>query len=182
MIPWYSEGFVAPNAECTAQANDFIALCGRDISVNNTRSIDPLIAGYTSMFESKRAEADALVIEYRNLEGAVPQLGTVLETNLSDLKNEKDALEKEIRQLENESNVNNSEFYEQNERVAGKTDAYTLQDWLGILLMISYIFLAISGATYISYANGWNKKYVAGSFIGAALFGIVIYSMFISIA
>jgi hypothetical protein len=186
MLPWYSEGFVgeeiAPNAECMTRAGDFLATCGRDIDANNARSIDPLIASYTSMFDSKKAEADALVIEYRNLEGAAPKLGSVLETNLSDLEHQKNSLEKEIRQLENEANVNNSEFHEQNAAVAGKTSTYTLQDWLGVLLMIAFVFAAISGVIYVSYTSGWEKKYMIGSSIGAGVIGILLYSIYVNFA
>ncbi len=139
-----------------------------------TPSFDTLQA----QFVDARAIATNHMITLRAIRDNFPNTETLamLQQTERSLKEERDALATEIKELETTAGADDTVFAEKAPALTGepREKVYTLQDYILAILTLAFTFCFISFFFYMGKRTGWNKKtllYIVGGSIIVVILG-----------
>ncbi len=134
-----------------------------------------------AQFVDARAIATNHMITLRAIRDNFPNTETLamLQKTERTLKEERDTLTPEIKELETTAGADDTVFAEKAPPLTGqpREKVYTLQDYILAILTLAFTFFFISFFFYMGKRTGWNKKTLL-YIVGAALIVVILgYSL-----
>ncbi len=132
------------------------------------------IANYKYLFDTKRDNAQGEINEIETIIKSFPRALTDIDTQITNKKKEIDAIDEEIKLLEDKTSAYEQQFVDDKAKIGKTVDKKklnVLQDYLLAAFFIGYLFFALVAIFYVTKINDYSWKIFGAMVILAVIIG-----------